>query len=109
MASAAATHPSVTVRRGEAIAGLLADSTSAIPHVTGVRLQSGEELTGDLVVDATGRRSPTPDWLAEIGAAAPIEHAEDSGFAYSGRYYRSPGSMPPILGRSSRPTEASRS
>ncbi len=99
MAVAAAAHPGVTVRRGEAIAGLLADTVDGRPpHVTGIRLQSGEELGGDLVVDATGRRSPTPDWLAEIGAASPIEHTEDSGFAYFGRYFHSPGAMPPILG-----------
>lgn len=99
MAGAADAHPGVTVRRGEAIAGLLADTTAGHPpHVTGVRLQSGDHLAADLVVDATGRRSPTPDWLAEIGAAAPVDHVEDSGFAYYGRYFRSPGAMPAIMG-----------
>jgi 2-polyprenyl-6-methoxyphenol hydroxylase-like FAD-dependent oxidoreductase len=99
MATAAAAHPGVTVRRGEAITGLLAETVDGQPpHVAGVRLQSGEELHGDLVVDATGRRAPTFDWLAEIGAADPVEHAEDNGFAYFGRYFRSPGSMPPIMG-----------
>ena len=97
MAGAADAHPGVTVRRGAAIAGLLADTAAdGPPHVTGVRLADGEEIAADLVVDATGRRSPTPDWLAEIGAAAPTEHAEDSGFAYYGRYYR--GEMPPVMG-----------
>ncbi len=56
-------------------------------------------MLGDIVIDATGRRSPTPDWLAEIGAVAPIEQAEDSGFAYYGRYFRSDdGSVPPMMG-----------
>jgi 2-polyprenyl-6-methoxyphenol hydroxylase-like FAD-dependent oxidoreductase len=99
MARAADDHPGVTIRRGDAIAGLLADTTDGRPpHVTGVRLQSGDRLEADLVVDATGRRSPTPDWLAEIGAAAPIEHAQQNGFAYYGRYFRSPGAMPAIMG-----------
>ena len=99
MASAADAHPGVTVRRGEAIAGLLADAVDGQPpHVTGVRLQSGEELHGDLVVDATGRRSPTLDWLSEIGAADAVEHKQDNGFAYYGRYFHSPGSMPPVMG-----------
>lgn len=99
MASAADAHPGVTVRRGEAIAGLLADAVDGRPpHVTGVRLQSGEELHFDLVVDATGRRSPTLDWLADINAADPIEHNEDSGFAYYGRYFHAPGAMPPVMG-----------
>ncbi len=97
MAQAANAHAGVTVRRGEPIAGLTADVVDGRPpHVTGVRLQSGQEIAGDLVVDATGRRSPTPDWLAELGAVAPIEHAEDSGFAYFGRYYR--GEMPAVMG-----------
>jgi 2-polyprenyl-6-methoxyphenol hydroxylase-like FAD-dependent oxidoreductase len=99
MACSANEHPGITVRRGEAINGLLADAADGRPpHVTGLRLESGERLTADLVVDATGRRSPTPSWLAEIGTVAPIEHAEDSGFAYYGRYFRSPGAMPAIMG-----------
>ena len=101
LATAAADHPGVTVRRGEAIAGLVTGASviDGVPHVTGLHLQSGEQVIGDLVIDATGRRSPTPDWLAEIGAAAPIDEAEDSGFAYYGRYYRSSdGSMPPMMG-----------
>ena len=97
MATAGADHPGVTVRRGEAISGLLADTdTDGPPHVTGIRLADGSEFHADLVIDATGRRSPTPDWLAEIGAVAPIEEAEDSGFAYYGRYYR--GETPAFLG-----------
>ncbi len=100
MACAADAHPGVTVRRGEPIAGLTADiSAGRPPHITGLRLRSGEEIGADLVVDATGRRSPTPDWLREVGADAPVEHTEDSGFAYYGRYFRSvDGSMPAIIG-----------
>ena len=101
VATAAADHPGVTFRRGEAIAGLLTGTPfqDGVPHVTGVRLQSGEEVSGDIVIDATGRRSPTPDWLSEIGAVAPTEEAEDSGFAYYGRYFKSDdGSVPPMMG-----------
>lgn len=100
MARAADAHPGVTVQRGEPIAGLTADRIAdGPPHVTGLRLGSGREVVADLVVDATGRRAPTLDWLAEIGAVAPIERAEDSGFAYYGRYFRSTdGSMPAIMG-----------
>lgn len=100
MASAAQEHPNVTVRRGAPIAGLSADQADGKPpHITGVRLQGGENVRADLVIDATGRRSPTPDWLAEVGARRPVEHAEDSGFAYYGRYFRSTdGSMPALTG-----------
>ncbi len=58
---------------------------------------SGEELHADLVVDATGRRSPTVDWITAIGGRAPDETAEDSGFSYYGRFYRSAdGSVPEL-------------
>jgi 2-polyprenyl-6-methoxyphenol hydroxylase-like FAD-dependent oxidoreductase len=101
MATAADRHDGVTVRRGEAIAGFTTGSSviDGVPHVSGLRLASGEEITGDLVVDATGRRSPTADWLADIGAVAPIVETEDSGFAYFGRYFRSDdGSVPAYFG-----------
>lgn len=101
LASAAGDHPGVTLRRGESVAGLLTGGSviDGVPHVTGLRLANGEEMSADLVIDATGRRSPTLDWLAEIGAVAPIEHDEDSGFAYYGRYFRSAdGSVPGLLG-----------
>jgi flavin-dependent dehydrogenase len=62
-------------------------------------LAGGDTIDADLVIDATGRRSPTPEWLDAIGATAPIEESEDSGFAYYGRYFRSDdGSHPAIMG-----------
>ena len=101
LATAADQHVGVTVRRGEPISGLTTGTSviEGVPHVTGVRLTSGDEVLGDVVVDATGRRSPTLDWLEAIGGAAPIEHDEDSGFAYYTRYFKSDdGSVPGFLG-----------
>jgi flavin-dependent dehydrogenase len=101
LATAADRHAGVTVRRGVAVTGFTtgAEVRPGVPHVTGLRLADGEEVTADLVIDATGRRSPTPDWLVDIGATPPLDEAEDSGFAYYGRYYRSTdGSTPPIMG-----------
>ena len=64
-----------------------------------VRLAGGEEIVADLVVDATGRRSPTTDWITEIGGRAPVEEAEDFGFTYTGRFFRSAdGSVPELPG-----------
>ncbi len=61
-------------------------------------MAEGGDVLADLVVDATGRRSATPAWLAEIGARPPHEVTEDSGFAYYGRYFRSAdGSTPAIF------------
>ncbi len=96
-ASAAAEQPGVTVRRGAAIRGLLtvASQLPGVPHVSGLVLADGEEVTADLVIDATGRRSPTPDWLAALGGPALVEESEDFGFTYTGRFWRSPdGSVP---------------
>lgn len=93
--------PNLTVRRGVAVKGLLTGDPAleAVPHVVGVVTDAGDELRADLVVDATGRRSPLPTLLDAIGAASPVEELEDSGFMYYGRYFRSSdGSLPPALG-----------
>jgi 2-polyprenyl-6-methoxyphenol hydroxylase-like FAD-dependent oxidoreductase len=97
-ASALAAAPGVEVRRGVAVDGLVTGPSrlADVPHVVGVRLAGGEEVRGDLVLDATGRRSPTGDWLAAIGARPPLERSEDVGFTYTGRFWRSAdGSVPP--------------
>lgn len=97
-ATAAANHPTLEVRRGVTIAGLVADSDGgSVPHVTGLQLADGEIINADLVVDATGRKSPTPRWLEEIGARGPSEVSAESGFAYYARYFRSPDGHPEIL------------
>lgn len=91
----------VTVRRGVTVEGLCAGASDrpGVPHVTGVRLDTGEEVPADLVIDAAGRRSASPKWLAEIGAAPVVEELEDSGFIYFGRHFRSTdGQMPAMLG-----------
>lgn len=91
----------VTVRRGAAVQALRTGPSDedGVPHVTGVRLESGEEISADLVVDAAGRRSALPRWLAEIDTAPVGEELEDSGFIYFGRHFRSAdGQMPVMLG-----------
>lgn len=98
LATAADEHAGVQVQRGRIIDGLTTAAGGAVPHVTGLRMADGDDVAADLVIDATGRRSQTPAWLADIGADAPHEVSEDSGFAYYGRYYRSEdGSTPAIL------------
>lgn len=98
-ARAADSIDGVEVRRGVAVSGLLtaADETpGAVPRIIGVRTEAGEELRADLVVDATGRRSPLPRWLGELGGPAPFEQVEDVGFAYYGRHFRG-GELPQML------------
>ncbi|MDH3681090.1 MAG: FAD-dependent oxidoreductase [Acidimicrobiia bacterium] len=91
--------PSISVRRGVAVDSLIAGSRAApgTPHVAGVRLDSGEEIAADLVVDATGRNSPTVRWLSALGAIAPHEVVEDSGFAYYCRFFASADGTVPEL------------
>jgi 2-polyprenyl-6-methoxyphenol hydroxylase-like FAD-dependent oxidoreductase len=92
---AAENEPRVTVRRGVAADGLTTRLRDGIPHVTGVRTNRGEELGADLVVDAMGRNSRLPRMLDDAGAAPLQEEAEDSGFVYYTRFFRSSnGSCP---------------
>jgi 2-polyprenyl-6-methoxyphenol hydroxylase-like FAD-dependent oxidoreductase len=90
-AMATVAEPAVDVRRGVHVTGLLSDGSR---RVTGVQLggsdHHGGELTADLVIDASGRRSPLPGWLAAIGADAPAEESEDLGFVYYGRFFQGP-------------------
>ncbi len=50
--------------------------------VRGVRLRDGTELTADLVVDATGRGTRSPAWLAAWGYGEVDEEKVDIGLAY---------------------------
>jgi len=90
-AFASAAEKLVDVRRGVTVTGLLTGPAAVVgvPHVTGVRIGSGEVFEADLVVDAMGRRSALPGWLDAIGARRPYEEAEDCGFVYYTRYFRS--------------------
>ena len=73
VASVAGRAPHLEIRRGAAVAGLVTGPSArgGVPHVAGVRLDTGEEISADLVVDMTGRRSPLPRWLEAIGARGP--------------------------------------
>ena len=92
-AMATVANSAVDVRRGVHVAGLLSDGRR---RVTGVQLRDsdhhGGELPADLVIDASGRRSPLPGWLTAIGADAPAEESEDLGFVYYGRFFQGPAS-----------------
>lgn len=97
-AAARAAESAIPIMRGVSVEGLLTGPPAAngIPHVTGVRTVDGKEFSADLVVDAMGRRSKLPDWLEAIGARRPIEEAEESGFIYYTRFFRSTkGELPP--------------
>jgi 2-polyprenyl-6-methoxyphenol hydroxylase-like FAD-dependent oxidoreductase len=99
LASAAEAQPSLEVRRGVTAQELTMQAGGGTPHVTGVRVDSGEALSADLVVDAMGRRSPLPHWLSDAHIGPMHEQSEDSGFIYYTRYFRSTdGSTPQLYG-----------
>jgi 2-polyprenyl-6-methoxyphenol hydroxylase-like FAD-dependent oxidoreductase len=62
------------------------------PTVTGIRGRrtdgSTVELAADLVVDASGRRSPLARWLTDAGVQPPEEETVECGIVYLSRFYR---------------------
>ena len=99
IARVAEEHGGIDVRRGVLIDGLLTERRDYGDHLLGVRSADDNSFTADLLVDATGRQSPLPRLLAAAGCATPVEEAEDSGFVYYGRTFRSAdGSIPFAFG-----------
>ena len=92
VAAHAQAKPGVTVRRGVRVHSLLTGRSvvPCTPHITGVRTDTGERIPADLVVDATGRRSPAERWLARTAGVSPAVEATDRGFVYYTRYFTGP-------------------
>lgn len=74
--------PGVRLRTGTA-RGLLGDAAA----VTGARID-GDTLPADLVLDATGRGSRTPQWLTDLGAGAPAEERIEVDLGYASGFFR---------------------
>ncbi|WP_326810166.1 FAD-dependent monooxygenase [Streptomyces scopuliridis] len=87
----------ITLLEGTEVVGLMGDAA----RVRGVRLRERgargrldvRSMTADLVVDASGRATHAPDWLAGIGAEPAHEETLDTGLAYATRLYRAPESI----------------
>ncbi|MFJ2095502.1 NAD(P)/FAD-dependent oxidoreductase [Streptomyces sp. NPDC087901] len=84
--------PGVRIRDQIAVMGLLQDPADR--RVTGVRLKHrspqhrpDEYLRADLVIDASGRGSHLPDWLAALGLPRPAETIVDANVAYVTRHF----------------------
>jgi 2-polyprenyl-6-methoxyphenol hydroxylase-like FAD-dependent oxidoreductase len=96
---AVSSEPGVTRRCGVRVTGLRAapGGPGEPPQVTGVRTDHGDQ-PAELVVDATGRRSPIDRWLGEIGAPPTATRWAECGVAYYSRHYRlRPGAELPGL------------
>jgi 2-polyprenyl-6-methoxyphenol hydroxylase-like FAD-dependent oxidoreductase len=95
-------RPGVELVGGVQVLGLVADVGDP-PRVRGVKCRIGDdhgvEMHADVVVDASGRTSRAPEWLAAIGARHPLEEEESSGVIYYTRFYRlRPGAAEPPQG-----------
>ena len=86
--------PNTRFIEGADILGLTATADKS--RITGIRMLRDtegaveEELTGDIVIDTTGRGSRTPVWLQEFGYPAVPEDRVKIGLGYSTRHYRLP-------------------
>ncbi|TWE21644.1 NAD(P)/FAD-dependent oxidoreductase [Kitasatospora atroaurantiaca] len=86
---------SIEFLEGTEVVGLLGSAQT----LTGVQVRergdgSGEvrDLQAELIVDASGRSSALPSWLAELGCAPVPEERVDAGIAYASRlFHRPPG------------------
>ncbi|MEV7710879.1 FAD-dependent monooxygenase [Streptomyces sp. NPDC088270] len=97
----------VAVRTRTSVLGLLGGAG----RVDGVLVENPdgtrETLPADLVVDATGRHSRTPEWLRTLGSEEVREETVDAGLAYAARLFDAPGgndgfpvvSIVPVPGR----------
>jgi 2-polyprenyl-6-methoxyphenol hydroxylase-like FAD-dependent oxidoreductase len=86
--------PNISICEGVEVSGFITSGN----RVTGITMKSREmrkrglnetmTLEADLVVDASGRGSKAPGWLAEAGFSAPHEAVIDAGLGYATRLYR---------------------
>jgi 2-polyprenyl-6-methoxyphenol hydroxylase-like FAD-dependent oxidoreductase len=82
--------PGTGLRTGTAVSAL----AGAEGRVTGVRLDDGETVEADLVVDCTGRGSRSNQWLTALGFPVPRVTEVGIGLGYATRLYRrSPGDL----------------
>lgn len=81
--SAAIAEPTVTLRPGARVDGLVLDRGK----VSGASID-GKRVSADVVIDALGRRTPTSGWLARHAIDAEPEQSSDCGVVYYSRYYR---------------------
>ncbi|MFF7451600.1 MULTISPECIES: FAD-dependent monooxygenase [unclassified Streptomyces] len=94
----------ITLRQNTTALGLQGDAS----RITGVRLDGGDQITtldADLVIDASGRGSRTPQWLCDLGLPAVPERRVDAGVGYATRRFRAPHPGLPLVNVQANPAK----
>ena len=89
-------RPNVKAMENCTAVGLTADDSRSAVNGVRVRIDGGAEraIAADLVIDASGRGSASPFWLAQLGYERPDEDKVEIGIAYTTRIYRrKPGDL----------------
>jgi 2-polyprenyl-6-methoxyphenol hydroxylase-like FAD-dependent oxidoreductase len=83
--------PQVEFLPGQRVIGLLGSPNL----IQGIQLQTGAEYSAQLVVDASGRSTQTPQWLQALGCTPPTATVIDPQVGYATRRYRIPSDFQP--------------
>jgi 2-polyprenyl-6-methoxyphenol hydroxylase-like FAD-dependent oxidoreductase len=88
-------HPKVRSLPGHEAVCLSVDAYQG--QVTGIQMRTRQRLSpsaiwlpANLIIDASGRQSRAPEWLAEMGYTPPVESTIDAKMGYATRIYRRP-------------------
>lgn len=87
------TIPNIKIIENAQVKSLL--TQAEIHKITGATIQfkdsnHSQELSTDLIVDASGRQSKLPQWLKELGYPTPPETVINSFLGYASRCYQQP-------------------
>ena len=80
----------VTVQR-VSVRGLAMSADTS--RVVGVQLRDGSRLDADLIIDCSGRRSKTTQWIGAAGYEAPVEVRANAFMGYSTQFVRVPSGV----------------
>ncbi|ETX04802.1 FAD-dependent oxidoreductase [Candidatus Entotheonella palauensis] len=83
-------QPRVELHSGVKVRGIRHTLDNSVPRLTGLTLQQGEtyeDMATETIIDATGRLSPFPAWLRDLGVEF-LEDWHETGIVYYTRYYR---------------------
>ncbi|WP_216916956.1 NAD(P)/FAD-dependent oxidoreductase [Nocardia noduli] len=92
----ARTDPRIEFRENTDVIGLI--GTARVIDGVNVRdrnTRSQNRIEAELVIDASGRSSRVPDWLAGLGCAPIAEEIVDAGVSYLSRLYERPPETDP--------------